>query len=113
MPSEPSAPAPYLDHHATTPLDDRVREAMAPYLGAEFGNAASATHAYGWRAEAAVDLARESIAEQLGADPSEIVFTSGATESNNLAILGLADAASGSGHVVTVATEHPLSLIHI
>ena len=107
MPSEPSAPTPYLDHHATTPLDDRVLEAMAPYLGAEFGNAASATHAYGWRAEAAVDLARESIAEQLGADPSEIVFTSGATESNNLAILGLADAASGSGHVVTVATEHP------
>lgn len=100
--------APYLDHHATTPLDERVLRAMAPYQGPEFGNAASATHAYGWRAEAAVDLARESLAELLGAaEPSEIVFTSGATESNNLALLGLADATSTPGHVVTLATEHP------
>jgi cysteine desulfurase len=99
---------PYLDHHATTPLDERVREAMEPYLGPEFGNAASSTHAYGWRAEAAVDLARESLAELLGASsPAEVVFTSGATESNNLAILGLADASTSPGHVITVATEHP------
>ena len=81
---------------------------MRPYLGEEFGNAASSTHAYGWRAEAAVDLARESLADALGAaDPSEIVFTSGATESNNLAILGLADAARVPAHVVTLVTEHP------
>ena len=99
---------PYLDHHATTPIDERVREAMEPYLGPEFGNAASSTHAYGWRAEAAVDLARESLAEHLGAaSPSEIVFTSGATESNNLAILGLADASPSPGHMITVVTEHP------
>lgn len=103
--------APYLDHHATTPIDERVLEAMAPYLGPEFGNAASSTHAYGWRAEAAVDLARESLAAGLGATgPDEIVFTSGATESNNLAILGLADAARAPGHVVTLATEHPAVL---
>lgn len=81
---------------------------MHPYLGREFGNAASATHPFGWRAAAAVDLARERIADALGAeDPSEIVFTSGATESNNLAILGLADAALDPGHIVTLATEHP------
>ena len=102
---------PYLDHHATTPLDERVLEAMLPYLQDVFGNAASRTHAFGWAAEAAVDLAREELAEALGvADPSEIVFTSGATESNNLAILGLADAEElagrGPGHVLTVATEH-------
>lgn len=109
--SVPRGPVPYLDHHATTPLDERVLEAMAPYLGAEFGNAASTTHAYGWRAEAAVDLARERLAELLGAaEPREIVFTSGATESNNLAILGLADAAAEPGHLVTVATEHPAVL---
>ena len=107
--SSESAPRtiPYLDHHATTPLDERVREAMEPYLGPEFGNAASSTHAYGWRAEAAVDLARESLADLLGASsPAEVVFTSGATESNNLAIHGLADASTSPGHVITVATEH-------
>lgn len=98
---------PYLDHHATTPVDERVREAMDPYLGPEFGNASSSTHAYGWRAEAAVDLARESLADLLGASsPAEVVFTSGATESNNLAILGLADASTSPGHMITVATEH-------
>ncbi len=106
-PSRPDRPI-YLDHHATTPLDPRVLEAMLPYLQAEFGNAASTTHVYGWRAEAAVEDARERLAEMIGASsPSEIVFTSGATESNNLAILGLADAQSRRRHVVTVETEHP------
>lgn len=101
-------PAPYLDHHATTPIDPSVRAAMEPFLGDEFGNAASSTHAYGWRAEAAVDLARERLAELLGAaSPDEIVLTSGATESNNLALLGLADACPEPGHIVTLATEHP------
>ncbi|MCA9505540.1 MAG: cysteine desulfurase [Spirochaetaceae bacterium] len=96
----------YLDHHATTPLDERVLEAMQPYLTDEFGNAASHTHAWGRRAAAAVELARERIAGALGAEPREIVFTSGATESNNLAILGLADARPSRRHVLTVATEH-------
>jgi cysteine desulfurase len=106
----PSPPdrIPYLDHHATTPVDERVLEAMARWAGPDFGNAASTTHVYGWRAQAAVDLAREQLAAALGAaDPAEIVFTSGATESNNLAILGLADAAGTPGHVVTLVTEHP------
>ena len=98
----------YLDHHATTPLDERVLEAMLPYLREEFGNAASRTHPHGWRAEAAVASARERLADMLGArDPSEIVFTSGATESNNLALLGLAEADARRRHLVTVATEHP------
>ncbi|MAG33045.1 MAG: IscS subfamily cysteine desulfurase, partial [Deltaproteobacteria bacterium] len=97
----------YFDHHATTPIDERVLEAMLPYLRQEFGNAASHTHAYGWRAEAAVDDARERLCEMLGArDPRELVFTSGATESNNLAIFGLADARATRAHIVTVATEH-------
>lgn len=111
--SEPAGGAriPYLDHHATTPIDARVLEAMAPWQTHDFGNAASTTHAYGWRAEAAVDLARESLADALGAaEPDEIVFTSGATESNNLAILGLADACREPGHVLTLATEHPAVL---
>ncbi|RIK97767.1 MAG: IscS subfamily cysteine desulfurase [Proteobacteria bacterium] len=98
----------YLDHQSTTPTDARVVEAMLPYFDREFGNAASRTHAFGWRAEAAVELARESIARALGAaEPREIVFTSGATESNNLAILGAARAGRARGdHLVTVATEH-------
>ena len=98
----------YLDHHATTPTDPRVLEAMLPYFDREFGNAASRTHAYGWRAEAAVEVAREAIARAIGAsDPREIVFTSGATESNNLALLGIARAGRSRGdHVVTLATEH-------
>lgn len=105
--SRPGDPI-YLDHHATTPLDERVLEAMLPWLRDEFGNAASRTHVYGWRAEAAVEGARERLAELLGArDPSEIVFTSGATESNNLALLGLAEANPRRRHLVTVATEHP------
>jgi cysteine desulfurase len=96
----------YLDNHATTRLDPRVREAMAPYLDQDYGNAASKSHVYGWRAEAAVEQARESLASSLGATPREIVFTSGATESNNLALLGTARAA-GRGHVVATAIEHP------
>jgi cysteine desulfurase len=93
----------YLDHHATTPLDARVLEAMLPYFGAKFGNAATKTHSYGWEAEKAVDRARQQVAELAGAEAREIVFTSGATESINLAIKG---AAAGGGHVVTVSTEH-------
>ena len=101
----------YLDHHATTPIDRRVLDAMLPYLEREFGNAASRTHAYGWRAEAAVDDARERVAAALGAEsPAEIVFTSGATESNNLAIFGLAEAQRGRRHLITIATEHPAVL---
>jgi cysteine desulfurase len=107
-PSRPDRRSIYLDHHATTPLDERVLEAMMPYLREEFGNAASHTHAYGWRAEAAVDAARERLAELIGAaEPGEIVFTSGATESNNLAILGLAETQSSRRHLVTIQTEHP------
>jgi cysteine desulfurase len=97
----------YLDYHATTPLDPRVLEAMLPYLTEHFGNAASRTHAFGLRAEAAVTVAREDLAAALSAEPGEIVFTSGATESNNLAILGAARAARPRGdHVVTSLLEH-------
>ncbi len=97
----------YLDHQATTPLDPRVLQAMLPWLTEEFGNAASLQHAFGWTAESAVNAAREEIADALGAQPREIVFTSGATEANNLAILGCARASRGRGaHVVTSAVEH-------
>lgn len=97
----------YMDNHATTPLDPRVREVMEPYFGDQFGNAASASHAYGWAAEAAVDLARERVAALIGASPSEIVFTSGATEADNLAVKGAVRANRRRGdHIVTVATEH-------
>ncbi len=91
----------YLDHHATTPVDPRVLEAMLPWFGPRFGNAASRTHRFGWEAEKAVELARRRIAELAGATPREIVFTSGATESNNLAIKG-----TGARHIVTLSTEH-------
>jgi cysteine desulfurase len=98
----------YLDHHATTPVDPRVLDAMLPYFSEDFGNAASVSHAPGRRAAAAVDDARERIAEVLGAEPSEIVFTSGATEANNLAIQGSARLRpQHRDHLVTVATEHP------
>ncbi len=102
----------YLDHHATTPVDPRVVEAMAPYWTEEFGNASSASHAYGWRAEAAVEQAREEIAAAIGAaDPREIVFTSGTTESDNLAIAGIVNAQRATrDHVVTSAIEHPAVL---
>ena len=102
----------YLDHHATTPTDPRVVEAMAPYWTEEFGNASSATHLYGWRAEAAVEQAREELAAAIGAaDPREIVFTSGTTESDNLALAGTLRAQRGRrDHLVTSAIEHPAVL---
>jgi cysteine desulfurase len=97
----------YLDYHATTPVDPRVLEAMLPYFSEEFGNAASRQHAYGWKAEEAVDAARGQVAALIGASSREIVFTSGATESNNLALKGCADALRTRGdHIVTVSTEH-------
>jgi cysteine desulfurase len=97
----------YLDHHATTPCDPRVVDAMLPYFAEEFGNPASRTHRFGWRAQEAVDRARRQVAEAIGAHAREIVFASGATEANNLAILGTARASRARGdHVVTCATEH-------
>jgi len=98
----------YLDNHATTRVDPRVVETMLPFLGEDYGNAASLQHVFGWRAEAAVEIAREEVAAGVGApDPRDIVFTSGATESDNLAIQGVTPA---GGHVVTAATEHPAVL---
>jgi cysteine desulfurase len=97
----------YLDYAATTPVDPRVAEKMIPYLTEHFGNPASRSHGYGWQAEAAVEEAREQVAALVGADAKEIVWTSGATESNNLAIKGAARFYSSKGkHLVTVTTEH-------
>jgi len=106
-PPNPFTPPIYLDHHATTPVDDRVLAAMLPYFTERFGNPASNSHTYGWEAEEAVAQARSTIATAIGADPTEIVFTSGATEANNLAIKGVAEANMARGkHIVTVCTEH-------
>jgi cysteine desulfurase len=97
----------YMDNHATTPLDPRVLEAMLPYLREDFGNAASRNHAFGWKAEAAVEKARKQVAELIGASDKEIVFTSGATESDNLAIKGVIEFYKDKGdHIVTLKTEH-------
>jgi len=97
----------YLDYHATTPVDPRVLEAMLPYFTERFGNPASKGHAFGWRAQEAVETARGHVASLISASSKEIVFTSGATESNNLAIKGVACALKGKGdHVITVVTEH-------
>ena len=97
----------YLDFHATTPVDPLVLEAMLPYFTEQFGNPASRQHAYGWEAQKAVETARQQVASLIGASAQEIVFTSGATESNNLAIKGVAHALRDRGdHIVTVATEH-------
>ena len=97
----------YLDYGATTPVDPRVVDAMIPWLREHFGNPASRSHAWGWEAEEAVEKARGEVAQLIGADPREIVWTSGATESNNLAIKGAAQFYKGKGkHLITVKTEH-------
>ena len=97
----------YMDNHATTPVDPRVLEAMLPYFSEKFGNASSRSHAYGWEAEEAVDRARAQAAALIGAKAKEIVFASGATESDNLAIKGVVEFdRTARRHVVTVATEH-------
>src|SRR5262245_11675229 len=96
-----------MDNHATTPLDPRMLDAMMPYLKEDFGNAASRNHVFGWTAESAVEAARKQVAQLVGADPKEIVFTSGATESDNLAIKGVVDFYRSKGdHIVTLKTEH-------
>jgi len=96
----------YLDYNSTTPCDPEVVEAMLPFFNDQFGNASSKTHAFGWEAEEAVEYARQQIAVLIGAHSQEIIFTSGATESTNLAIRGLLEGIDSAKHIITVATEH-------
>ena len=97
----------YLDHNATTPVDPQVVEAMLPFFTQYFGNPSSLNHSLGWQAEAAIEKAREQLAAAINAEPIEIIFTSGATEANNLAIKGVAESYMADGqHIITAQTEH-------